>query len=148
MWIQRQIQSSWDTIVQEYPVIVVTGSRQVGKTSLLETLYGSANVVSLDLPRISDRAESSPEAFLQELSLPAVIDEIQYAPSIFRPLKHFADKVLKPSGQKIILTGSERFSRLSGVSESLEPAFLKRLRRVAGTSLRNAGSPAELESSS
>jgi predicted AAA+ superfamily ATPase len=52
MWIEREIQSSWNDVVNEYPVIVVTGSKQVGKTSLLETLYGSANLVSLDLPRL------------------------------------------------------------------------------------------------
>lgn len=119
MWIEREIQDKWDEITTEYPIIVVTGSRQVGKTSLLETIYGSANTVSLDLPRLSAQAENSPEAFLRDLILPAVIDEIQYAPGLFRPLKHFADTVLKPLGQKILLTGSERFSLMAGVSESL-----------------------------
>jgi uncharacterized protein len=119
MWIKREIEKIWTELESEYPIIVVTGSRQVGKTSLLEKIYGTANIVSLDLPRVAEAAEFSPETFLNGLKLPAVIDEIQYAPELFRPLKHFADKVLKPSGQKILLTGSERFSLMAGVSESL-----------------------------
>jgi len=74
---------------------MVTNSRQVGKTSLLENIYGTTNTISLDLPRLAKAAKLSPETFLAGVKLPAVIDEIQYAPGLFRPLKYFADKVLK-----------------------------------------------------
>jgi uncharacterized protein len=119
MWIEREIKAVWDEIQSEYPVIVVTGTRQTGKSSLLEHIYGADQSISLDLPRVAIEAEQSPELFLSGLSLPAVIDEVQYAPALFRPLKHFADTVLRPNGQKVILTGSERFSLMEGISESL-----------------------------
>ncbi len=119
MWIYRDIQRVWDELEREYSVIVITGSRQVGKTSLLEEIYGSDSLVSLDLPRIAEAAETTPEEFLGRLQFPAIIDEVQYAPSLFRPIKSLVDRVLKKSGEKLLLTGSERFHLMEGVTESL-----------------------------
>ena len=119
MWIKRDIEQNFASLIQEYPVVVLTGSRQVGKTALLEHLYGANNLISFDLPRVAAEAEAAPEAFLEKLPPNAILDEIQYVPSLFRPLKYFADRVLKPAGSNLFLTGSERFALMAGVTESL-----------------------------
>lgn len=119
MWIQREIEEIWQELRSEYPIVVVTGTRQVGKTSLLERLVGEENLVSLDLPNEARRAESTPEHFLSDLEFPAIIDEVQYAPALFRHLKYLCDRRLKKTGERIYLTGSERFVLMRDLSESL-----------------------------
>lgn len=134
MWIERDIESSWEEICQAYPIVVVTGSRQVGKTSLLEHLVGADNLVSLDLPSEARRAETTPEQFIEGLRFPAIIDEVQYAPSLFRYLKHLCDRRLKKTGERVFLTGSERFVLMRDLSESL--AGRAGLVELSGLSLR------------
>jgi uncharacterized protein len=120
MWIIREIEEFWNSIVEYYPIVVITGTRQVGKTSLLEHVVGAENLISLDLPSVAARAENSPEAFLETLPSPSIIDEVQYAPSLFRSLKHYVDVVKRKQKRAIVfLTGSERFSLMAQVSESL-----------------------------
>jgi uncharacterized protein len=122
MWIEREIQEIWDELEREYGVLVITGSRQVGKSALLSKLYGANQLVSLDLPRLANEAQNSPELFLKNLKTPVVIDEVQYAPNLFRAIKHEVDKLQNSNSlQKAqwLLTGSEKFSLMEGVSESL-----------------------------
>jgi len=73
--------------------------------------------VSLDLPSTASQAENSPEAFFRSRREPLIIDEIQYAPSLFRYLKVLIDKDKKPG--RFILTGSQNFILMQGISESL-----------------------------
>lgn len=122
MWIKREIERIWPVLTAENEVVVLTGSRQVGKSALLEHLYGSENLVALDLPRKAAEAQNSPELFLSGLKTPAIIDEIQYAPNLFRALKAQVDskRVMgKIEQAQWLLTGSEKFSLMEGVSESL-----------------------------
>lgn len=74
--------------------------------------------ISLDRPSTAYRAKHSAEAFLKSLGHPSIIDEIQYAPSLFRHIKHFVDR---QSRQKLVfvLTGSQQFHLMAGVTESL-----------------------------
>ncbi|MCI5065330.1 ATP-binding protein [bacterium] len=96
----------------------MTGARQVGKTSLLKKLFPQNNFVSLDLPANAEMAETAPEAFLDAYPPPVTIDEVQYAPKLFRYLKVRIDQDRQSYGQ-YVLTGSQKFTLMSSISESL-----------------------------
>lgn len=100
------------------PVVVLTGSRQTGKTSLVQRLFPGYAFVSLDLPSEAEQAERDPEAFLGRHGAPLVVDEVQYAPQLFRHLKRAVDARRDQPGQ-FILTGSQKFTLMQAVSESL-----------------------------
>lgn len=68
----------------DIPVVVVTGARQVGKTTLLQNLFPDYNYVTLDVPSSAQMASENPDLFLQKSSPPLIVDEVQYAPEIFR----------------------------------------------------------------
>lgn len=104
-------------LFRQFPAVVVTGPRQVGKTSLVRRVFPSHAYVSLDVPSMAEQAEKSPEAFIQSFAEPLIIDEVQYAPSLFRHLKVRIDQD-KRSG-RFILTGSQGFALMHGISESL-----------------------------
>jgi len=98
--------------------VIVTGARQVGKTTLLRELFPTHRYVTLDYPAEAERAERSPEEFLRAYPPPVIIDEVQYAPSLFRHLKIAIDKDRDRKGQ-FFLTGSQKFVLMKGLSESL-----------------------------
>jgi len=76
---------------------VLTGARQTGKTSTLRRLFPNHHFVSLDLPT---EAEKEPESFLRRHPAPAIIDEVQYAPGLFRHLKVAVDARRGKNGQR------------------------------------------------
>ncbi len=118
MWIDRDLASRVRHSAQTRPVVVVTGGRQTGKTSLLRRLFPRHAFVSLDLPTEAAQAEHDPAAFLARYRGPVVIDEVQYAPGLFRHLKADIDAHRTRHGQ-FLLTGSQKFTLMRGVSESL-----------------------------
>ncbi len=118
MWYQREISTAILKAAASFPAVVVTGARQTGKTSLLKLLFPHHNYVSLDIPSRAAQAEESPELFLKSYSPPVVIDEVQYAPKLFRHLKVAIDENRTLKGQ-FILTGSQKFTLMREVSDSL-----------------------------
>jgi uncharacterized protein len=100
------------------PVIVLTGARQTGKTSTLLRLFPNHSFVSLDLPTEAEQAEKEPRSFLQRHPPPVIVDEVQYAPGLFRHLKAEVDPHRSRNGQ-FLLTGSQKFTLMKNVSESL-----------------------------
>lgn len=116
--IQRDLSERILTAARHFPALVLTGARQVGKTTLLKELFQNADYCSLDLPSLAERAAESPELFLSDYSTPLLIDEIQYAPSLFRHLKIQIDENRHKMGQ-LILTGSQKFTLMKEVSDSL-----------------------------
>lgn len=117
MWIARKYQETLKDLFGQFPVVVLTGGRQVGKTSLVRKVFPRASYVSLDIPSRAAQAEQDPEAFLSEHPEPLIIDEVQYAPSLFRNLKVRVDSKKRPG--RFLLTGSQHFLLMQGVSESL-----------------------------
>ncbi|MGA2537935.1 MAG: ATP-binding protein [Terracidiphilus sp.] len=99
-------------------MIVLTGARQTGKTSTFLHLFPDYAFVSLDLPTEAEQAEKEPERFLQRHPPPVIIDEVQYAPGLFRHLKVAVDAHRTRNGQ-FLLTGSQKFTLMKSVSESL-----------------------------
>lgn len=118
MWIPRLIGPILESAAAVRPCVLLTGSRQAGKTSILESVFSGHSYVSLDLPSVAEEAESSGEAFLARHPTPLIIDEVQYAPKLFRVLKAAIDGRRDEAGL-YILTGSQKLSLMHGVSESL-----------------------------
>ena len=87
VWIERNIQTSLRRLAQTRPVVLLTGARQTGKTSLLRHLVPDRRFVSLDDPRIAELADHDPETFFKQFPPPLIIDEVQYAPGVFRYIK-------------------------------------------------------------
>ncbi len=99
-------------------MLVVTGARQAGKTAVLRRLFRRHHFVSLDLPTEAEQADKDPIAFLARHPLPVIIDEVQYAPSLFRHLKTLVDADRRRNG-RFLLTGSQKFTLMRGGAESL-----------------------------
>jgi len=118
MWISRDIESRLLRSARTRPVVVLTGARQTGKTSTFHRLFPNYNFVSLDLPTEAEQAEKEPETFLRRHEPPAIVDEVQYAPALFRHLKVVVDANRSRHGQ-YLLTGSQKFTLTKNVSESL-----------------------------
>src|SRR5437588_5410526 len=118
MWIPRDIEPRLQRSARTRPVVVLTGARQTGKTSTFQRLFPEHQFVSLDLPTEAEQAEKEPESFLREHPGPVIIDEVQYAPGLFRYLKVAVDASRNRHGQ-FLLTGSQKFTLLKSVSESL-----------------------------
>ncbi len=116
--IQRELSDEFKSLCNEFPVVVLTGARQVGKTTFLKNLFPEYGYVSLDIPSIADLAQNNPDLFLEKYKVPLIIDEVQYAPLLFRHLKVWIDQNRKLKGQ-IILTGSQKFTLMKEVSDSL-----------------------------
>jgi predicted AAA+ superfamily ATPase len=104
-------------MANQFPAVLVTGARQAGKTSILRHLYPQTSYLSLDLPANAEAAHTAPEQLLDQHREPVIIDEIQYAPTLLRHLKYRIDKDRSPG--RYLLTGSQIFPLMQGVSESL-----------------------------
>ncbi len=118
MWIPREVEPRLLRSARTRPVVVLTGARQTGKTSTFRRLFPNHEFVSLDLPTQAEQAEKEPESFLRRHPPPVIIDEVQYAPGLFRYLKGAIDANRTSYGQ-FLLTGSQKFTLMKSVSESL-----------------------------
>lgn len=117
-YVHRKIEESILKRTKEFPVIVLTGPRQTGKSTMLKAIFPKYNYVSLDDPRKAGAAIEDPALFLENYQSPLIIDEIQYAPNLLRYIKLRVDSRKSRNGM-YILTGSQMFPLMAGVSESL-----------------------------
>ncbi|MCC6525639.1 MAG: ATP-binding protein, partial [Polyangiaceae bacterium] len=118
MLIERSSADGIVELARHFPAVVVTGARQVGKTTLARALFPRHAYVSLDLPSLAELAEHAPAELLARFPPPVVIDEVQYAPGIFRHVKARVDADRHKMGA-FVLTGSQRFALMQAVSDSL-----------------------------
>jgi uncharacterized protein len=118
MWIERSIAPELLTLASQHPVVVLTGPRQVGKTSLLERLFPHYRYASLDVASTAELAETRPQDFLALYPPPVLIDEVQYAPGFFRDIKTTVDARRDERGL-FLLTGSQNFLLMERVADSL-----------------------------
>lgn len=118
-YITRNLEKVVNQVTKEYPVVLVTGPRQVGKTTMLQKLMEGTNRGYVTLDDLNERsiAKTDPELFLQLHKPPVLIDEVQYAPELFTYIKINVDKQHEPGA--FWLTGSQIFKLMRGVQESL-----------------------------
>lgn len=121
MYIQRAMEERIEKLAGFFPVLMICGPRQVGKTTMLKELAGrwvrQVNYVTLDFPQVRALAKEDPELFLQQYVPPVIIDEIQYAPELLPYIKVRVDE--NPEKGQYFLTGSQMFHMMRNVSESL-----------------------------
>ena len=118
-YIKRNLENVILKVSEEYPVVLVTGPRQVGKTTMLQKLMEGTDREYVTLDDLNERelAKNDPELFLQLHKTPLLIDEVQYAPELFSYIKINVDKNKKAGS--FWLTGSQIFKLMKGVQESL-----------------------------
>jgi len=118
-WIPRFGESRLRELMTYFPAVLVTGSRQVGKSSLFQQSYTGVTRYVLDRPRDLAAIQSDPEGTLfAQGKNPLLLDEVQNWPEIFSWLKHYIDDHRSEKG-RYGMTGSEQFGLMKGVSESL-----------------------------
>lgn len=118
MYIKRKIERLLAEALKQFPVVLVTGPRQAGKSTLLRHALKKHHYVTLDDPLSRQMARQDPELFLANHPPPVVIDEIQYAPELLPYIKIEVDQNRRKKGQ-YVLTGSQTFQVMDGISESL-----------------------------
>jgi len=121
VYITRHMEKPVMELNEQYPVLLLTGPRQVGKTTMLEHLIEvegkGRKKVSLDDLTLRELAKTDPKMFFQLYQPPLLIDEVQYAPELFPYIKIMVDECHQPGD--FWLTGSQLFKMMKGVQESL-----------------------------
>ena len=115
--IKRNLEKSIIELSKHFPVIMLTGPRQVGKTTLLEKISKDREYITLDDLEQRRLAKQDPALFLQIHKPPLFIDEIQYAPELFSYIKMYVDKN-KTNGD-FWITGSQKFYLMKNITETL-----------------------------
>lgn len=113
----RQMQPLLQSLIKQFPAVLVTGPRQVGKSTLLQQISEDYQYVSFDDPVLLMQARNDPTLFMLNHQGKLILDEVQYAPELFSSLKLAIDK------QKItglyLLSGSQAFQLMQNVTETL-----------------------------
>ena len=118
-YIARELERKFEQMNQFFKVVLVTGARQVGKTTMLKHLAEGTDrtYVSLDDLMIRDLAQSDPALFFQTYKPPILIDEVQHAPQLFEQIKLMCEKIEEPG--QFWLTGSQQYHMMKHVWETL-----------------------------
>lgn len=118
MYIHRDIEKTINELLSQFKVVLVTGARQVGKTTVLKESIGDRyTYITMEDSAFAKQASDDPVLFFQANALPLIIDEVQRVPELFQSTKFVVDQS-NQRGQ-IVLTGSQTYELMRGVSESL-----------------------------
>ena len=118
MYLERTLSPYIAKASNFFPVVLITGPRQVGKTTIFESAKSEQRTyITLDDPMLRTLAQNDPQLFLSTYKAPILIDEVQYAPQLFPYIKMIVDKEKKPGA--FWLTGSQVFTLMKNVTESL-----------------------------
>lgn len=121
---KRTILDSITISIAEYPVTLITGARQVGKTVLASYFEKEFKYITFDDTAVLSDAKKNPKKFIEKYGYPLIIDEVQRAKEVFIEIENMVNKVRKEQGTEAangmyILSGSQKFHLMHGVSESL-----------------------------
>lgn len=114
---KRAIESVLQKAEKQTKVVLLTGSRQVGKSTVIQKVFPNYPYITLDDENELYLARTDRNLFFEGRHLPVIIDEVQYAPELFRSIKRLVDSSEK-KGQ-VFLTGSQTYALMSNASESL-----------------------------
>ena len=117
MYIQRTAEAALKRLSKQFKVILVTGARQTGKSTMLQRIFPDLNYVTLDDDFVKDQANINPHFFMEMNPPPAIIDEIQKAPALFPLVKIRCDSTNEKG--LYCLSGSQPFKLMELVSDSL-----------------------------
>ncbi len=117
-FLPRQLDTALRKAWRSFPAVVLTGPRRVGKTSLLRHVVPGADYRLLEDPDVLARVRADPRGFMDELTAPVILDEIQNAPELLAYVRTRIDAAPRKTGQWF-LTGSQESALMQGVSESL-----------------------------
>ncbi|MBO4576999.1 MAG: ATP-binding protein [Neisseriaceae bacterium] len=132
MYFFRQQEAFLRQIVQQFPAVLLTGARQVGKSTLLQKVFADYAYLTLDDPMLRQQAQTEPYLFIQSCQLPTILDEVQYAPEIFSLIKILLDT--KKENGLFLLSGSQAFELMKNVQETLAGRIA--ILKLNGLSLR------------
>lgn len=151
-YFKRRLESEVKRLASHYSVIVITGPRQSGKTTLCKQIFSDYHYVDIDNVSVREQIMVAPQAFLEQYIDGLIIDEAQNYPELFPYIKTVADEY---PDSHIVLTGSSNFSLMQKITESLAgraailtllPLSLKELgeksQEDTNTLLLNGGYPA------
>jgi len=122
MYIKRDIEDTVINLSKYYPVVMVCGQRQVGKSTMLNNIKGERKYITFDDMKAKTLARNDPELFFDTYGYPILIDEFQKEPSILEEIKRIIDqKTLNNENTNGLfwLTGSQKFKMMKNISESL-----------------------------
>jgi predicted AAA+ superfamily ATPase len=117
---RRYLQNNIEESLRHFPAVLITGARQVGKSTLSKALIKktwAASYITFDDRAVLDAALRDPDGFIKSMPTPAIIDEVQRAPDVLLSIKRTIDHSRK-TGQ-YLLTGSANILTLSKISETL-----------------------------
>ena len=117
MYTPRQLENKFLRMSKFFKAVLVTGARQVGKTTMLRHLASDRTYVSLDNTDALTLAKEDPKLFFMRFKPPVIIDEVQKAPELFPYIKILCDETEEKG--LFWLTGSEQFSMMKNITESL-----------------------------
>jgi len=118
MYTERMLTDKLYNLAEFFPVVVISGARQVGKSTLLQNTLGKKTEIVVFDPVIDiENARQDPELFLNNHPPPLILDEIQYAPELVASIKRRIDRNRSPG--QYILTGSQQWGVMKSMSESL-----------------------------
>jgi len=115
--IERDMKQTMLQLADQYPVVVITGPRQSGKTTLCRTTFPDKTYVNLEMPDIRQYAMDDPRSFLADYSDGVILDEIQRAPDLLSYIQGMVDE--NDQAGRFILTGSQQFEMMHSVSQTL-----------------------------
>ena len=117
MYYQRHMEAVVERIARRKPVLVLTGARQVGKSTMLKKMLRDVNYIALNRPLVRESAKENPSLFFEANKPPVIVDEIQKAAELFDYIKDIVDEDKKKG--RFYLTGSQSMKLMKNVSDSL-----------------------------